>query len=241
MSMLELKNQLNKLNEEINLLENNIEKAKIEAEENIKLINTQILEIKENKRKYALKNDFESVQQSNSKIENLKFKINAQWNKYSLLNEELNNLKKQKNNLLNEIKLKEDKNRRNNQIRNQMDKVLTEYKKTHELKKAAIDSNISYETVQHWFDWGKNNYNQTTTYFYNQIREIDDYFKQQEKLKLRKEMDQVIEAYKKTHSLKEASADAGVSYNTVKYWFDWGKNKFGDDNYYFYTEISKIV
>ena len=76
--------------------------------------------------------------------------------------------------------------------------------------------------------YGKNNFNETYFYFYNQIIEIDIYFKDLEAEKLKKQMDAVIEFYKKTNSLKEASKFAGVSYDTVKYWYEWRSRGFGE-------------
>ena len=53
-------------------------------------------------------------------------------------------------------------------------------------------------------------------------------------------MDKVIENYKNTESLEQASKMANVRYDTVKYWYEWGKNGFGEENSYFYKEILKI-
>lgn len=54
-----------------------------------------------------------------------------------------------------QIKLEEDKIKRNNELRAQIDIVLNYYKKTQNLKQAAIDSNINSNTVEQWYDWGK--------------------------------------------------------------------------------------
>ena len=53
-------------------------------------------------------------------------------------------------------------------------------------------------------------------------------------------MDNVIEAYKKTNSLKEASKRANVSYDTVQYWYEWGFKGFGKENTYFFKKIDNI-
>ncbi len=50
-------------------------------------------------------------------------------------------------------------------------------------------------------------------------------------------MDNVIEAYKKTNSLKEASKMVNVSYDTVKYWYVWGSRGFGEENTYFFKNL----
>lgn len=66
---------------------------------------------------------------------------------------------------------------------------------------------------------------------------IDDYFKEQEFLKLKEQMDRVIEAYKKTYSLEKASRIANVRYDTVQYWYDWGSKGFGEENTYFFKRL----
>ena len=50
-----------------------------------------------------------------------------------------------------------------------MDTVLNNYKKTQNLKQAAIDSKISSEHVEQWYEWGKKGFNETSTYFYSKI------------------------------------------------------------------------
>lgn len=189
--------KLDNLNKSIVKLEIQIQKAKVEAGNNIKPLKYELAQVKENKRKSALKNDFDSVQNYRRKEDNLKFKIDAQWNKYSLLKDDLTKLIRQKSDLEIQIKLEEDKIKRNNEIKNQMDKVLKNYKKTQDLEKSAIDSNINPNNVCQWYDWGKNGFNETYAYFYNQIIEIDNYFKDLEAQKIINEMDRVIEAYKK--------------------------------------------
>lgn len=49
-------------------------------------------------------------------------------------------------------------------------------------------------------------------------------------------MDDVVDAYRKTDSLKEASRMAGVSYDTVMYWYEWGSRGFGSENTYFFKK-----
>lgn len=230
---------LKDLNNAIRNLENQIKQEKLDAENNIKPLNIELSQIKEDKRKYASKSDLESVQNCRRKEENLKFKINAQWNKYLLLKNDLIKLNKQKEDLEKQIKLEKDKIKRNNEILAQMNKVLDNYKKSQNLKQAAIDSKINPDNVEQWYDWGKNNFNDTYSYFYTQILEIDDYFKDLEAQKLKKQMDNVIAAFKKTNSLKKASEIANVSYDTVQYWYEWGSRGFGNENAYFYKNLNK--
>ena len=118
-----------------------------------------------------------------------------------------------------------------------MNIVLDNYKKTQSLKQAAVDSKISPEHVEQWYEWGKNGFNETSTYFYTKTTEIDNYFKEQKSLKLKEQMDRVIEAYKKTYSLEKASRIANVSYDTVQYWYDWGSKGFGEENTYFFKRL----
>ena len=238
--MEKLKEDLNNLNDEIKELKKQIQKEKTEAENNIKPLKSQLIQLKEDKRRYALKNDFDSVQSCRRKEDNLKFKISAQWNKHSLLKEELIKLNQKKVILEKEIKLEEDKIRRMNEITSQMNTVLKNYKKTQSLKQAAIDSNINPDYVKQWYEWGKNNFNSTYSYFYTKITEIDNYFKDLKAQKLKSEMDSVIEAYKKTNSLKKASEMADVSYDTVQYWYEWGSYGFGEENSYFFKRIKEF-
>ena len=154
-----------------------------------------------------------------------------------MLNSELSKLNKEKIALEKQIKLEEDKIKRNNEIMSQIDDVLNNYKKSQNLKQAAIDSNISPNHVEQWFEWGKNGFNEIYSYFYSQIIEIDNYFKDLEAQKLKKQMDSVIEAYKKTNSLEKASKMADVSYDTVQYWYEWGSKGFGRENTYFFKKL----
>lgn len=232
-----LKHDLNILNNSITELENQIEKAEREAEDNIKPLKSELAKVKQEKTKFASKSDFDSVQTCIRKENNLKFKINAQWNECSLLKDELYKLTKERQELEKQIKLEDDKIKRNNEILAQMDEVLKNYKKTQNLKQASIDSKINPNTVDQWFEWGKNNFNATYSYFYNNIIEIDNYFKDLEAQKLKKQMDDVIEAYRKTNSLEKASKIANVSYDTVQYWHEWGSKGFGEENTYFFKKL----
>lgn len=232
-----LKQDLKNLNNHIRDLENQIQQEKQKAESNIKPLGIELSQIKEDKRNFAAKNDFDSVQACNRKEENIKFKINAQWNEYSILKNELSKLNKQREDLEKQIKLKQDKIKRNNEILAKMDEVLNNYKKSQNLRHAAIDSKINPDNVEQWFEWGKNDFNETYSYFYSKIIEINNYFKDLEAQKLKKQMDDVIEAYRKTNSLNEASKIADVSYGNVKYWYEWGSRGFGNENTYFFKKI----
>ena len=235
-----LKQDLDNLNKKIQNLESEIQKAETEAENNIKPLKEELLQVKQDKRNFASKNDFESVQNCRRRENNLKFKIDAQWNKYSILQNEISKLNKQKQDLESQIKLEEDKIKRNNEITLQMNKVLRNYKKSQNLKQASLDSNINPNYVDQWFKWGEDNLNPTYFYFYNEIKKIDNYFNELKSLKLKKQMDQVIDAYKETHSLKEASKKANVNPDTVQYWYEWGSRGFGSENSYFYKRIDEI-
>lgn len=89
-------------------------------------------------------------------------------------------------------------------------------------------------------EWGKNNFNRTYSYFYNRISEIDDEFKNRQFQNLIQQMDEVIEAYKKTNSLEAASKMANVSHDIVMYWYEWGERGFGEENAYFFKEIQRL-
>ena len=120
---------LENLNSRISEVESQIEEAKSEAEGNIKPLNEELEQLRQDKRNYAMKNDFESVQNVISRQNNLKFKIDAQWNKHNLLKDELFKLNKEKQAIEDEIQLKRDYIRRDKEIRLQMDTVLKNYKK----------------------------------------------------------------------------------------------------------------
>ncbi|WP_298523724.1 hypothetical protein [uncultured Methanobrevibacter sp.] len=234
----ELKQDLDDLNNSIHELENRIETAKTEAENNIKPLKEELAQVKQDKTRFAAKNDSDSVQNCIRKENNFKFKINAQWNECSILNDELFKLNRKKQELERQIKLEEDKIKRNNEILAQMNEVLENYRNTQDLKQAAIDSKINPNTVEQWFEWGKNNFNETYSYFYNKITEIDNYFKDLKAQKLKKQMDDVIEAYRKTNSLDKAAKMANVSYDTVQYWYEWGSRGFGEENTYFFKKLN---
>lgn len=238
--MTSLNQNLVDLNNDIISLEYEIRMAEAEAENNIKPLKEELVQLKEDKRNFASKNDFESVQNCRRRENNLKFKIDAQWNRYSLLKEDLSKLKKQKTNLETKIKLEEDKVKRSNQIRSQMDEVLANYKKSQSLKQAALDSNINPNYVTQWHKWGEDNLNETYSYFYNEIKEIDNYFKEMKSQELKKQMDSVVEAYRKTNSLKDAAKIANVNPDTVEYWYEWGSRGFGEENTYFFKKIKEI-
>lgn len=235
-----IKQEFAKLNNSIKELEIKIKEAKIEAENNIEPLKLELSEVKKDKSKFASKNDFESVQNCIHKENNLKFKINAQWNKYSLLKEELTKLNHKKINLEKQLKLEHDKIKRKEEILTQMNLVLKNYRKTQNLKQASIDSNINPDYTNQWLEWGKNDFNEIYSYFYTKIQEIDTYFKDLESLKLKNQMGHVIEAFRKTDSLKDASKIAKVSYDTVQYWYEWGSKGFGEENTYFYNNIKRI-
>lgn len=232
-----LKQDLNSLKDEIKNLESEIENAEREAEDNIRPLKEELIKIKEDKRNFASKNDFDSVQECRRRESNIKFKIDAQWNRYSMLNDQLSKLLKEERDLEAKIKLEEDKIKRNNQILSQMDTVLANYRKSQNLKQAAIDSNLNPNTVEQWHEWGKNTYNETYSYFYNEKTEIDNHFRDLKSRELKRQMDRVVDAYKKTHSLKQASRIANVNPDTVEYWYEWGSRGFGEENTYFYKKI----
>ena len=237
--MNELKNDLDDVLNSIRNLEMEIQKAKEVADANVKSLELELESVRQDKRRFASKSDFESVQSCRRKEDNLKFRINAQWNEYSLLKNELSKLKKKKDNLEGRIKLEEDKIKRKKEILSRMDRVIANYKKSQNLTLAATDSNISPDQVMQWYEWGKKDYDETYSYFYSKILETDDYFKNLESLKLKKQMDDVIDAFKKTDSPEKACQIAHVSYDTVRYWYEWGSRGFGEENTYFYKKVKE--
>lgn len=237
--MNELKKDLENLNNSILELERDIEDAQKEAQANVDPLTFELSKVKEDKRTYASRNDHESVQECIRREDNLKFRINAQWNQYSILKNELTKLLRRKDDLESQIKLEEDRTKRKMEIISQMDMVLDNYRNTQNLKRASIDAKINYDYVQQWIEWGKNDFNDVYSYFYQKIIEIDEYFKDLESQKLKKQMDEVIRAYRKTNSLKEASIMANVSYDTVEYWYSWGSRGFGEENTYFFKNINE--
>lgn len=235
-----LENDLNELNIEISELEKQISEAEKRAEDNVEPLRQELSQVKRDKTIYASKNDFDSVSDCIRREENLKFRISAQWNEASQLKDDLFKLKSRKKDLEYKLQLERDKIRRNNQVIGQMDIVLENYRKSQSLKQAAIEANISPDTVEQWHEWGKNSFNETSTYFYNRIIEIDNEFKEHEARELKDQMDRVIEAYRKTKSLEKSSKMAKVSYDTVMYWHEWGSRGFGEENTYFYRKIREI-
>lgn len=238
--MEKLISDLNNLLHEIRVLENKIHDAEIEVENNIKPLNNKLSKIREDKRLFASKQDFDSIQSCIRREDNLKFKINAQWNEYSLLKDELIVLNRKKHDLEYQLQLEKDKIKRNDEILSQMKLVLNNYRESQNLKQAALDSNIKYDYVKQWFEWGRNNYNETYAYFHNQVIEIDDYFKDLKAQELKNQMDKVINAYQKTNSLKKACEIADVSYDTAEYWYEWGSHGFGEENTYFFKRIKEL-
>ena len=232
-----LKDDLNNLNASISELERQIVNAEKEAQDNIKPLKEELSKIRKDKRHFASKNDFDSIQECNRKENNIKFKITAQSNRSSLLKDELFRLKKQREELEYQIGLEKDKIKRNDVILSKMKMVLKNYEKSQNLTKAAIESNISPNNVKQWYEWGKNDLNQIYSYFYTEIAKIDNRFKEMEAQKLKSQMDDVIRAYKKTKSLKRASEIANVSYDTVKYWYDWGSRGLGEETTYFFKNL----
>ncbi len=235
-----LKQELEDLNKQISRLESDIKTTEREAEANIKPLKEELDQLKEDKRNFASKNDFDSVQDCRRREDNLKFKINAQWNMYSILNNDLSQLKKKRLDLEAKIRLEEDKIKRNNEIRSKMDIVLDNYEKSQNLKQAAIDSNINPNTVEQWHEWGKNSYDEICSYFYHRIAEIDNHFRDLKSQELKRQMDSVAEAYKKTHSLKDAARIANVNPDTVEYWYEWGSRGFGEENTYFFKKLKEV-
>ena len=235
--MKKLKEDLTNINNKIRDLEIQIEKSNQKAEDNVKPLKTELAKIKKEKSQHAYKGNFNSVEICRRKEENLKFKINAQWNESMLLKNDLVKLKDQKQVLESQIKLKKDQIKRKNELLALMDKVLDNYEKSQNIIQAAVDSNISPDSVEQWYEWGENNFSEAYAYFYKKIIEINNQFKAKEVLQLKAKMDKVIDAYNKTKSLKKASKIADVSYDTVQYWYKWGSMGFGEENIYFFKNI----
>ena len=95
-----LEGELDILTRKIESLEGEIKKENKKAEGNIIPLNEELAQIREDKRNFASKNDFESVENCRRRENNLKFRISAQWNRCSLLKEELTRLKKEKTDLI---------------------------------------------------------------------------------------------------------------------------------------------
>ena len=234
-----LKHKLDEVNESIRDLEDKIQRARLDAENNIAPLNVELAKVKEDKRNFAYKNDSDSVHDCIRKEENLKFKINAQWNEHAMLKNELAKLKRQKLELESQIKLEEDKIKRHKEIVARMDEVLDNYRRTQNLKQSAMDAGMDPNSVEQWFEWGRNDFNETYSYFYGEIIKIDNNFKDLEVQKLKEQMDRVVDAYRKTGSLRQASRIADVSYDTVQYWYEWGSRGFGEENTYFFKNVNK--
>ena len=213
---------------------------------------SQLDSIRADIKKYGFKNDIASINKSKRREFEILSQINLEWKDYRDLNEKIPILKRSKNNLLEEIRLaeadeaqrkrrEEEILKRNLEIRSQMDAVIENYKSSFSLKESSQKANISFDLVLTWFNWGKNGFDENSKYFYDEIKRIDDENKKLfEKESIINQMDKVIENYKNTESLEQASKMANVSYDTVKYWYEWGKNGFGEENSYFYNELSKI-
>lgn len=234
-----LKHKLDEVNESIRDLEDKIQRARLDAENNIAPLNVELAKVKEDKRNFAYKNDSDSVHDCIRKEENLKFKINAQWNEHAMLKNELAKLKRQKLELESQIKLEEDKIKRHKEIVARMDEVLDNYRRTQNLKQSAMDAGMDPNSAEQWFEWGRNDFNETYSYFYGEIIKIDNNFKDLEAQKLKEQMDRVVDAYRKTGSLRQASRIADVSYDTVQYWYEWGSRGFGEENTYFFKRVNK--
>lgn len=234
-----LKHKLDEVNESIRDLEDKIQRARLDAENNIAPLNVELAKVKEDKRNFAYKNDSDSVHDCIRKEENLKFKINAQWNEHAMLKNELAKFKRQKLELESQIKLEEDKIKRHKEIVARMDEVLDNYRRTQNLKQSAMDAGMDPNSAEQWFEWGRKDFNETYSYFYNEIIRIDNLFKDLEAQKLKEQMDRVVDAYRKTGSLRQASRIADVSYDTVQYWYEWGSRGFGEENTYFFKNVNK--
>ena len=236
----ELECELDSLNASIVKLEGEIEKARLEAEGNAEPLKAELAQVKMDKTKYASKGDFDSVQSCRRREENLKFKITAQWNSCSMLENDLSGLKRKRADLESRLKLEKDRIKRRDEIKARMDEVLGNYERTASLKQAAADSNISFDNVCQWMEWGKKDFNEACSYFYNRTLEIDEDLRNAEAESLKADMDRVIGEYVKTHSLEMASKQAGVSHDTVRYWYEWGSKGFGSENAYFFKRISEL-
>ena len=83
--MEELTKELEEFLIKINDLEDEIEIAKAKAHSNIEPLKNELSRLKEVKRRYASKNNPDSVRDCIRKEDNLKFKINALRNEYLIL------------------------------------------------------------------------------------------------------------------------------------------------------------
>ncbi len=250
--MFEKKQKIEEIDRKIEILEKESISLKESTETNVQPLMIQLDSVRNDIRKYGFKNDIASINQSKRKEFEILSKIDHEWKDYRDLNEKISILKRYKNELLEEIRLaevdeakrkkhEEEILKRNLEIRSQMDAVIENYKSSFSLKESSQKTNIGFDLVLTWFNWGKNGFDENSKYFYDEIKRIDDENKKLfEKENVINQMDRVIENYKKTESLEQASKMADVSYDTVKYWYEWGRNGFGEENSYFYKEISKI-
>lgn len=250
--MFEKKQKIEEIDRKIEILEKESISLKESTETNVQPLMIQLDSVRNDIRKYGFKNDIASINQSKRKEFEILSKIDHEWKDYRDLNEKISILKRYKNELLEEIRLaevdeakrkkhEEEILKRNLEIRSQMDAVIENYKSSFSLKESSQKTNIGFDLVLTWFNWGKNGFDENSKYFYDEIKRIDDENKKLfEKENVINQMDRVIENYKKTESLEQASKMANVSYDTVKYWYEWGRNGFGEENSYFYKEISKI-
>ena len=250
--MFEKKQKIEEIDRKIEILEKESISLKESTETNVQPLMIQLDSVRNDIRKYGFKNDIASINQSKRKEFEILSKIDHEWKDYRDLNEKISILKRYKNELLEEIRLaevdeakrkkhEEEILKRNLEIRSQMDAVIENYKSSFSLKESSQKANISFDLVLTWFNWGKNGFDENSKYFYDEIKRIDDENKKLfEKENVINQMDRVIENYKKTESLEQASKMADVSYDTVKYWYEWGRNGFGEENSYFYKELSKI-
>ena len=250
--MLDKSQKIKEIDREIEILEKESFSVKESTEKKVQPLMIQLDSVREDIRKYGFKNDLSSLDKAKRKEFNISSQINQEWKEYRDLNEKISILKNTKNSLLEEIRLEEEDEaqrkrheeeilKRNLEIRSQMDVVIENYKSSFSLKESSQKANISFDLVLTWFNWGKNGFDSNSKYFYDEIKKIDDENKKSfEKENIINQMDRVIENYKNTESLEQASKMANVSYDTVKYWYEWGRNGFGEENSYFYKEISKI-
>ena len=179
--MEELTKELEEVITKINDLEEEIEIAKAKAHSNIEPLKKELSRLKEVKRRYASKNDPDSVRDCIRKEDNLKFEINAQRNEYLILSDELFKLKTQKEDLEYKIQLEKDKIKRKNQLKEKLDLIITNYEKSQNLRDAAIEANVNPDQAEQWLEWGKNNFEETYSYFYNEIQKIDNHQKDLER------------------------------------------------------------
>ena len=250
--MFEKKQKIEEIDRKIEILEKESISLKESSETNVQPLMIQLDSVRNDIRKYGFKYDIASINQSKRKEFEILSKIDHEWKDYRDLNEKISILKRSKNNLLEEIRLaeadeaqrkrrEEEILKRNLEIRSQMDAVIENYKSSFSLKESSQKANISFDLVLTWFNWGKNGFDENSKYFYDEIKRIDDENKKLfEKESIINQMDKVIENYKNTESLEQASKMAIVCYDTVKYWYEWGKNGFGEENSYFYNVLSKI-